>query len=153
MCPIYGTATVVPHRRHGVDSGDESPVELRRQRAFRIRARLGAGGFLLATLALHLWGEVGRTSPWRLAWAALPLLPLAWLVIVIVLRVRQMDEYQVKLFFPGLAVGFIVAMVTAITVGTLSSAGFSTPNGGWAVGIAGLLAWQVTNLVTGAPQR
>ena len=43
---------------------------------------------------------------------------MVWIVIVIVLRVRQMDEYQVKLFFPGLAVGFAVAMVAAVTVGT-----------------------------------
>jgi len=37
----------------------------------------------------------------------LPLLFMGWVVTVTVLRVRQMDEFQVKLFFPGLAVGFI----------------------------------------------
>jgi hypothetical protein len=73
-------------------------------------------------------------------------------VIVIVLRVRQMDEYQVKLLFPGLAVGFTVAMVTAITLGTLSSAGFNTVNGGWAVAITGIVAWALTNILTGAPK-
>lgn len=136
-----------------LDSGDESPTELRRQRDFRIRSLLAVGGFLLATLALHLWAHLGGTSPWRFGWALLPLAPLVWLVVVIVLRVRQMDEYQVRLFFPGLAVGFTVAMVTALTVGTLSSAGLPMPNAGWAIGVAGLLAWQVTNIVTGAPQR
>ncbi|MGO4276584.1 hypothetical protein AB4Z22_43295, partial [Paenibacillus sp. TAF58] len=73
--------------------------------------------------------------------------------LVIVRRVRQMDEYQVKLFFPGLAVGFAVAIVTAITVGTLSSVGLARFDGGWLVAITGIVAWEVTNLVVGAPQR
>ncbi len=107
--------------------------------------------FLLANVALGLWGH--GTSPWRFVWSVLPLLLMAWMVIVIVLRVRQMDEYQVKLFFPGLAVGFAVAMVTAITLGTLSSVGFNVPNAGWPVAVGGILAWQITNLVAGAPQR
>jgi hypothetical protein len=113
--------------------------------------RVGAGCFLLANFALYQWGDLNGTSPWRLVWAVLPLLPVVWIVILVVLRVRQMDEYQVKLFFPGLAVGFTVAMVTAVTVGTLSSAGLHVPNGGWVVCLTGTLAWVVTNLVVGAP--
>ena len=76
---------------------------------------------------------------------------MAWNIVVIVLRVRQLDEYQRKLFFPGVAVGFTVAMFAAITLGTLSSAGFPVPDTGWTVAILGVLSWQVTNLVTGAP--
>lgn len=133
-----------------LDSGGESPIERRRQRIFRVRIWVGAGCFLLANLALGLWGH--ETSPSRVVWAVLPLLPIVWMVIVIVLRVRQMDEYQLKLFFPGLAVGFTVAMLTAITFGTLSSAGFNTVNGGWAVAIAGIVAWEFTNILTGAPR-
>ncbi|MEO7017796.1 MAG: hypothetical protein ABI130_01055 [Leifsonia sp.] len=132
-----------------LDSGGESPIELRRRRIFRARMWAGAGCFLLANFALDLWGQ--GNSPWRLVLALLPLLPTVWMVIFIVIRVRQLDEYQLKLFFPGLAVGFTVAMVTAITLGTLSSAGFNMPNGGWAVAIAGGVAWAFTNLVTGAP--
>jgi hypothetical protein len=134
-----------------LDSGGESPIELRRRRTFRVRMWVGVGCFLLTNFALYQWGDLNGTSPWRLVWAVLALLPVVWLVIVIVLRVRQMDEYQVKLFFPGLAVGFTVAMVTAVTVGTLSSAGLSMPNGGWAVCLTGLIAWAVTNLVMGVP--
>jgi hypothetical protein len=133
-----------------LDSADESPIELRRQRIFRVRMRVGAACFLLANLALHQWGDLNGTSPWRFVWAVLPLLPVVWLVIFIVLRVRQMDEYQVKLFFPGLAVGFAVAMVTAVTVGTLNSAGLNF-NSGWAVAITGIVAWEFTNLLVGAP--
>lgn len=132
-----------------LDMGGESPIELRRQRTFRARIWAGSILFILANLALGLWGHPG--SPWRFVWVVLPLVPIVWMVIVIVLRVRQMDEYQVKLFFPGLAVGFTVSIVTAITVGTLSSAGFAVPNAGWIVTVAGVLSWAVTHLFVGAP--
>jgi hypothetical protein len=81
----------------------------------------------------------------------LPILAIAWMALAIVLRIRQMDEYQVKLFFPGLAVGFTVAMVTALGLGTLGSAGVDLPSGGWIVAIAGILSWELVNLVTRAP--
>lgn len=131
-----------------LDSGGESPTELRRRRAFRVRMWVGSACYLLANAALFQWGH--GNSPWRLVWAVLALLFVVWMVIVIVLRVRQMDEYQVKLFFPGLAVGFTVAVLTALTMGTLSSAGFALPNAGWSVTILGVLAWEVTNLVVRA---
>ena len=135
-----------------LDSEKEPPLERHRQRVFRARIWTGVAAFLLADVALYPWGHLSGTSEWRLAWAVLPLLAVVWIVVVIVLRVRQMDEYQVKLFFPGLAVGFTVAMVTAVILGTLSSAGLAVPNGGWAVAVASLLAWEVTNLVMGAPR-
>jgi hypothetical protein len=131
-----------------LDSGGESTTELRRRRTFRIRLWVGTGCYLLASFALYQWGH--GTSPWRLVWAVLPLLFMAWIVIVIVLRVRQLDEYQVKLFFPGLAVGFTVTIFAAVTVGTLSSAGLTVPNSGWPVAIIGLLAWEFTNLLVRA---
>ncbi len=136
-----------------LDSGGETPVEQRRQHIFRTQAWVGAGCFLLANLARVRWGDLHGTSPSRFFWALLPLLPVAWIVIVTVRRVRQMDEYQLKLLFPGPAVGFTVAMVAAITVGTLSAAGLTTPDAGWVVALCGVLAWAVTNLVVGAPTR
>lgn len=133
-----------------LDSNEESSTELRRRRTFRMRIWIGTALYLVASLALYQWGHAA--GPWRLVWALLPLVFLVWNVIVVVLRVRQMDEYQVKLFFPGLAVGFAVAIVTAVGIGTLSSAGFAVPNSGWAVAVAGLVAWTITNAVTGAPK-
>lgn len=134
-----------------LDSGGETPTELRRRRIFRIQMRVAAGLFLLANIALYQWGDPNGTSPWRLLWAVLPLIPVAWMVTAIVVRVRQLDEYQIKLFFPGLAVGFTVSMVTAVIEATLGSAGLDMRNGGWAVLIAGIVAWEVTNRATGAP--
>jgi|BarGraIncu00222A_1022003.scaffolds.fasta_scaffold12314_5 hypothetical protein len=137
-----------------LDTSGESPLERRRQRAFRIQAWLGAATFLIANFALQQWGDLKGHGPWRVLWAVLPLLPVAWLVTVTVRRVRQLDEYQIKLLVPGLAVGFTAAIVAAITVGTLSAAGFAVPGAaGWIVALVGVLAWQVTNLWMGAPTR
>ena len=133
-----------------LDSGGESTSELRRRRSFRARLWTGTGCYLVANFALYQWGH--GTSPWRLVLAVLPLLFMAWIVVVIVLRVRQMDEYQVKLFFPGLAVGFTVTIFAAVTVGTLSAAGFAVPNAGWPVALVGIVAWGFTNILVRAPK-
>lgn len=133
-----------------LDSGGESPTESRRRHAFRIHLWVATGCYLLASFALYQWGH--GTNPWRLVWAVLPPLSMAWMVIVIALRVRQMDEYQVKLFFPGLAVGFAAAILAAATLGALSTAGFAVPNGGWPVVIIGIVAWEFANRLTRAPK-
>ena len=133
-----------------LDSGGESTSELRSRRIFRVRLWLGVAGYLLASFALYQWGHV--SGPWRVLLTALPLLFLAWIVVVVVLRVRRMDEYQVKTFFPGLAVGFTVTIFAAVTVGTLSAAGFAVPGSGWPVAIIGILAWALTNILVKAPK-
>lgn len=131
-----------------LDNDKESPTELRRQRRFRIHLWWATGCYLLANAALYLWG--GGSSPWRLVWAVLPVLFMVWIVIVIALRVPQLDEYQRKLQFPGLAVGFTVTVFAAITIGTLGSAGIAVPAGGWPVALLGVIAWAVTNIVVKA---
>ncbi len=115
-----------------------------------MRIWAGTGCYLLASFALYQWGS--GTSPWRFIWAVLPLLFFAWNVTIIVLRMRQLDEYRIKLLFPPLAVGFTVAMFAAVTLGTLSAAGFTVPNVGWPVAIIGMVSWAFTTLVTGAPK-
>lgn len=132
-----------------LDSHEESATELHRRRVFRVRLWVGAGCYLLASFALYQWGRGG--GPWAVILAVLPLLFAAWVLVAVVLRVRQLDEYQLKLLFPGLAVGFTAAVFAAITVGTLSAAGLSIPNAGWPVALVGILAWEVTNLLVKAP--
>lgn len=130
----------------------ESPAEVRRRRTFRVRTWVGVGGLLLAEAALLVWGGPRDVSPWRPVLAVLPLLPVAWIVVVVALRARQLDEYQVKLLFPGVAVGFGAAMIVGVTVGSLSAVGLFPANGGWVVCLAGLLAWAITNVAVGAPR-
>jgi hypothetical protein len=76
---------------------------------------------------------------------------MAWVTVRVARRVRQMDEYQSELLVPGLAVGFTVSMLAALTLGTLNSAGFAVPNAGWPVAVMGILAWEITNLLVKAP--
>ncbi|NNC13996.1 hypothetical protein HII28_19210 [Planctomonas sp. JC2975] len=132
-----------------LDTKRETPTERRRRRTFRVRVWIGTGCYLLASLALYQWGH--GDNPWRIVWALLPVAFMLWIVVVTVLRVRQMDEYQVKLFFPGLAVGFTVSVFSALTLGTLSSAGYDVPNAGWPVALLGIVAWEFTNLLVKAP--
>ena len=80
---------------------------------FRAQIWTAAAVILLTNLALQYWGQA--PGPWRVFWAVLAILPVVWMVVIVVVRVRQMDEYQRKLFFPGLAVGFTVSMVCAVT--------------------------------------
>ncbi|WP_426518279.1 hypothetical protein ACPPVQ_02465 [Diaminobutyricibacter sp. McL0618] len=132
-----------------VDTENEAPSELRRQRVFRARMWVGAGAYLIANFALYQWGDHAPT-PWRLVLALLPLLAMVWMVVVTVIRVRQMDEYQTKLLFPAFAVGFTVTILAAITLSLLSTAGFSVPNSGSFISLVGVLAWAGTSIVTGA---
>lgn len=136
-----------------LDSGGEAPTEARRQHIFRTQAWVGAGLFVLTAFVRDQWGDLNGTSSWRFVWALIPLLPLAWIVAVTVHRVRQMDEYQLKLLLPGLAVGFTVAIFAAIAVALLSGTGINLSGAGWLVAGCGLLAWVVTNGVVGAPTR
>lgn len=132
-----------------LDTDGDSPGELHRRRVFRAQIWSGAALLLLTNVALHYWGQA--PGPWRWFWAVLPILPAVWMVIALLWRVRQLDEYQRKLFFPGLVVGFTVSMVSAIILGTLSSANLGVPNGGWIIAVLGIVSWEATNLVVGAP--
>jgi peptidoglycan/LPS O-acetylase OafA/YrhL len=132
-----------------LDTEGEAPTERRRKRAFRISMGIGAACFLLANAVLAQWG-VHAAEPWRLLLALLPLIPLAWMVIVMVVRARQMDEYQVKQLMPSLAVGFTVTIVAAVVLNTLSSAGFDVPDDGSFLSVVGVVAWAVTYIGTSA---
>ena len=46
-----------------------------------------------------------------------------------------------------------MAIFAAITVALLSATGLDLSGAGWLVALCGLVAWQVTNQVVGAPTR
>lgn len=130
----------------------EANVRGQRRRSW-VRLVIGVVGYAAAMIAVRVWGHLGGTSPWRFAWALLPLLPAAWLVINITVRAGQLDEYQIKLVNRALVVGFTVAIFTAATVGMLGISGLYLPYGGWIVVLAGGLGWGITNIVTGAVRQ
>lgn len=133
-----------------LDSTEESPTELQKRRVYRIRLFSGVGAYLLASFALYTWAPLA--GGWRVVLALLPLLFMAWIVMAVVLRVRQLDEYQTKLLFPGLAVGFTATVFAALTIGTLSAAGITVPLAGWPVALVGIVSWEATNLLVKAPR-
>ncbi|MCL2516744.1 MAG: hypothetical protein FWD85_05145 [Microbacteriaceae bacterium] len=131
---------------------EEAPTELRRRRVFRTRVWIGAGAFYLAYFALYQWGQHGP-APLRLTLALLPLLAVAWLVVAMTARIRQLDEYQIKLQIPGLAVGFATMIVASIAMNAFSEAGFRAPDSPALLSLIGVTAWAFTSALTGAARN
>jgi hypothetical protein len=126
-----------------LDSESSSSGDRARNRAYQLDFWPGMVGYALALLAVLRWGGLDGASPWRWAWALLPALPALWMVRAVVRHLRRIDEYQRDLVLQGLAVGFGVAMVTAVTLGFLGIAGLSGRVTGWVVYGAGMLGWIV----------
>jgi hypothetical protein len=98
--------------------------------------------------AVLVWGHLDGHSSWRYLWALLPVLPALWAVRAVARHVTRIDDYQRLLLLQGLAVGFAVAMVAALTVGFLGIAGLRLEHGsaGWVVYGAGMLGWLVAGI-------
>ena len=104
-------------------------------------------GYVLLLGAAILWGDLDGDSPSRFVWALLPVLPLVWVVIAILRHLHRIDDYQKLLLLRGLGVGFVVAMLTSVTVGFLDIAGLGLMGDGWIIYGAGMLAWLITSTV------
>lgn len=100
------------------------------------------GYAVVLTLVLSLGGLDG-SSGWRYVWAVLPVLPALWVVRAVLRHVARLDDYQRLLLLQSLAAGFAVAMVAALTVGFLGTAGLDVQAGGWVVFGTGMAGWAV----------
>lgn len=100
----------------------------------------GMVAYVLLLSAVVRWGHLDGSSPYRLGWALLPVLPALWTVRAVLRHLRRVDEYQRGLLLESLAVGFGVAMVAAVTTG-LAIAGLSSPLIPWTVYAAGMTGW------------
>ena len=127
---------------------DRSTGDTARTRAYFRDFLPGIGAYLLVLAAVLVWGELDGTSPARWAWALAPVLPAAWIVWSVVRHLHRLDDYQRLLLLQGLAVGFAVAMLTAVTVGFLGIAGLPMMAAGWVVYAAGMVAWLVAAAAT-----
>lgn len=101
------------------------------------------GAYVIAIAAVVIWGRLDGDSPWRFAWALLPVLPVLAVVRAVVRALRRADEYAQLVQLRGLAVGFAVTVVACVVLGMLAIAGLSTPAGPWMVFGAGMLSWAV----------
>lgn len=128
-----------------LDSSTRSAGDRARARAYHWDfwpSMIGYGLILSAVLA---WGHLDGTNPWRYLWAVLPVAPALWLVRAVLHHVRRVDDYQRLLLLQGLAVGFAVAMVAALTMGFLGIAGLPMRSAGWVVYGTGMLGWLVAS--------
>jgi hypothetical protein len=109
----------------------------------------GILGYGLVLSAVIAWGGLDGDSPWRFLWAVLPVLPMLWAVRAGVRHLGRVDEYARLVLLRGLAAGFVVAMLAALTVGFLELAGLRLGHGGagWVVYSAGMAGWGVVTAV------
>ena len=74
------------------------------------------------------------------------MLPALLIVRAMVRHVGRVDDYQRLLLLQGLAVGFAVVMIAAVTVGFLGIAGLALPGAGWIIYGVGRLGSAVAAL-------
>jgi hypothetical protein len=136
-----------------LDSAAETPREQSLRRRYRRRILVATVTYVVVLIPVTFWGGLDGHSAWRFAVALIPLAPAAWMGALIIARFRELDEYQVRLAFPGVAAAFAVAMLASVTIGFLSNAGLDVPFTGWLVFVLGMGTWWVVNQVTGAAKQ
>lgn len=129
-----------------LDSGARSVGDRTRARAYHRDFWPGVLAYAVVLVAVHIWGNLDADNPWRYLWAVLPAIPAAWVIRAVVRHVHRIDDFQRLLLLQGLAVGFAVGMIAALTVGFLGTAGLSLPGAGWIIYAAGMLGWGIGTL-------
>src|SRR3954452_16164751 len=132
-----------------LDGRRRSEGDRAKARAYNREFWPGMAAYMLVLAAVLRWGGLDGHSPWRFVWALAPVLPAAWTVAGVLRHVRRVDEYQRVLLLQSIAVGFAVAMLTAVTLGFLGIAGLSSAEAPWIVYLAGMLGWAITGIRVG----
>jgi hypothetical protein len=130
-----------------LDTGARSAGDRARAHAYYRDFWPGIVGYVAVLAAVMTWGQLDQPSTWRYLWVLLPVLPALWVVRAVARHVGRIDDYQRLLLLQGLAVGFAIAMVAAITVGFLAIAGLVLPAAGWLIYGAGMLGWAVSGVL------
>ena len=133
-----------------LDSKERGTGERAIARSYQIKFWIGMLSYVIVLTAALIWGGLDGDSPWRFAWAIAPVIPMLWIVVAMLRYLSRIDDYQRLLLLKGLAVGFAVAMLSAITVGFLGMAGleFEIINAGWIVFSLGMLGWGLASTAT-----
>jgi hypothetical protein len=132
-----------------LDTGSSSRGDRARSRAYLREFFAWMAGYVVVLVAVLLWGGLGGTSPLRFVLAALPAVPAAGVAWAVLRHVHRIDEYQRRILLEGLAAGFAVAMLAAITLGLLAAAGLVLPSGPWIIYGAGMVTWAIAGTVAG----
>ena len=132
-----------------LDTRSASRGDRARSRAYLREFFAWMSGYVVVLVAVLLWGGLDGTSPWRFVLAALPAVPAAGVAWAVLRHVHRIDEYQRRILLEGLAAGFAVAMLAAITLGLLATAGLVLPSAPWIIYGAGMLTWVVAGALVG----
>ncbi|MFG1677382.1 hypothetical protein [Micromonospora sp. NPDC049282] len=130
-----------------LDTNMRSRGDRARTRAYFRDFAPAMAAYVVAIVAVVAWGDLDGESPWRFAWALLPVLPVLGVVRAVVRGLRRSDEYAQLVQLRSLAVGFAVAMVACVVLGMLMAASLSVPAGPWLAFSAGMGSWGVTAAV------
>lgn len=126
-----------------LDSTAPSTGDRRRRRAYLVEFVPGMVAYVLVLAAALAWGGFDGDSPARFVWALLPVVPMVWVAVAVVRHVRRLDGYQRERTLTALATGFAVAMLAALALGILQSAGLRLEGSGFWIYGAGMLTWAV----------
>jgi hypothetical protein len=123
------------------------PSERARVRRFAFTFVLTMVAFGLVLAASLIWGDLDGDSPWRLAWAVAPAVPIAVTAGVLIRYVASSDEFEILQLCKSLAVGFVAAMMASIVAGLLGAAGLELPGLGFIIYGVGMFTWLVASIV------
>ncbi|MCU1404746.1 MAG: hypothetical protein JWQ43_1049 [Glaciihabitans sp.] len=133
---------------NNLDSRAASVGERAVNKAYLREFLIGMIGYAVILMAVMIWGGLDGDSPWRYAWAVLPVVPMLWVVVALWRHIKRIDDYQRLVLLRGLGIGFAVAMISAITLGMLGIAGLSVPSVGWIIFSLGMAGWLVATTIS-----
>ncbi|MCW4458810.1 hypothetical protein [Microbacterium sp. MPKO10] len=110
-------------------------------RRYLLELAPGIVGFLALFLAITTWGDLESGKPWNFILAVSPIVPILWMIVAVVRHVRRIDEFQQILILQSFALGFGVAMLTALAIALIGMTGIVVIGTEWYVFILGMTAW------------
>ena len=110
-------------------------------------AVVGYGIVLAIVVATVDFDTAGR---WKYPVALLPVIPAMWGAVAIARNLDRIDELQRSIHLSGMALGFGMAMVAALTLGFLAMAGFDGGRvGPWIIYSIGMIGWLLGSAIAG----
>lgn len=109
-------------------------------------------GYVAIVLGVMFLVDFDDPAWWKYVLAMAPVLPALWGVRAVKRHLGRLDEMWRQAHLEGMAIGFGVAMVVALTVGFAATAGLDTNRWGpWVIYACGMLGYAVTTARRGAP--
>lgn len=118
-----------------------SESDRRRSRANRRGMLPGIVGAMATVITLQAVNPDAHANAWNLIWWLSPVVFILWVILAGVKSFRRADEYQQRVQLESMAVGFLVAMIAAITFLLLEAAQIDARTAGEWVFWAGGAAW------------